>query len=286
MIIATLAFVGLLILPFLGAFQENSRLAGSTPASPSASPASRQAELEAQARGYEAVLQREPENQTALRGLLDARLELGDLQGVTAPLEKLAGLNPDQPDYAILLAQVRQRTGDREGAVQAYRTILSTQPGNPRALQGLVTLMLQQDRPQAAIGLLQDTLETADEANQVTPNSVDVNTVRVLLGGVYAEEERYDEAIAVYDQVIASAQQDFRPVLGKAMVLQKQGKDAEADPLFASAASLAPADFRDQINQIAAGEPPTAAPTVIEGTNEPATSSDAADAPTAEPSPE
>jgi tetratricopeptide (TPR) repeat protein len=292
MAIAALAFIALLFLPFIGAFQENSRLAGSTPVSPSATPAARRAELEDQARGYEAVLQREPENQTALRGLLEANLQLGNVEGVIPPLEKLAELNPEQADYAILLAQVKQQAGDREGAAEAYRNILTTQPGNPRALQGLVSLLLEQDRPQAAIGLLQDTLRNADEANKIQPGSVDVNTVRVLLGGVYADLERYDEAIGVYDQVIDSNQQDFRPVLGKAMVLQRQGKQEEADPLFASAASLAPPEFKDQISQIAAGQSPTAptAPTAPELTPtesapaEPDTETDT-EAPASEPSP-
>lgn len=255
MAIAAIAFLGAFIVPFFTSVVQSSQAARSTP-SPTAGAGSPANDLEAQARGYELVLQREPENQTALRGLVDIRIQQGDLAGTLEPLEKLAELNPDQPDYTVLLAQVKQRLGDREGAAQDYRGILASRPGDRNALQGLVNLLLDQGRPEAAISLLQDTLKTADEANQVQPGSVDVPSVQLLLGQVYAEEERYPESIEIYDRIIGGDANDFRPVLGKAIVLQAQGKDTEAQPLFASAAALAPAQYKDQINQIASGAAP------------------------------
>lgn len=266
--VATVAFVGVsVIVPFTTAFQNNRSPASPSPTlSPSASAsASPQVNLEDQAKGYEAVLQREPENQTALRGLVDVRIEQSKtdpskINTIIAPLEKLAKLNPDQPDYMVLLAQARTETGDREGAAQAYRSVLETQPGNMNALKGLTDLLLGQQRPEAAIGLLQDTLKKADEANKAQPGSIDTTAVQLLLGQVYAVGQRYDEAIAIYDRAIQADKTDFRPVLGKAIVLKSQGKTAEAQPLFTSAASLAPAQFKDQINQMATGQSPSPAP--------------------------
>lgn len=256
MAIASLAFLSLLFMPFLTAFQ-TSKQAATADASPSASLATQQQELEVQAKGYELVLQREPENQTALRGLLETRIRQDNVKGAIEPLEKLAKLNPDQADYTVLLAQAKQRVGDAEGAAQSYRDILKTQPGNVNALQGFVDLMLEQKRPEAAIGLLQDTLRGAEAANEATPGSIDVTSVQLLLGRVYAEQGRSDEAIAIYDQAIETDNQDFRPVLGKAIVLRTAGRATEAEPLFTSAAALAPAQYKDQINQLAAGETPS-----------------------------
>ena len=248
---AVLCFVGLAILPLAGLIQNGPQTADS--ATPEPTPDAQRAKLEDQAQGYASVLEREPNNQTALRGLLSVRRELGDVEGTIEPLEKLANLNPTQPEYTILLAQAKQQINDLEGAAQAYRSILTAQPGNIYALQGLVALLVEQQRPEAAIGLLQDTLRNANQANQIQPGSVDVTSVRLLLGQVYAEVERYDEAIAIYEQAIQSDRQDFRPVLAKALVLQVQGKDEEATPLFTTAAALAPAQYKDQINQLAAG---------------------------------
>ena len=64
-------------------------------------------QLQKTARGYENVLEREPENVTALEGLVKVRLQIGDREGAIAPLEKLVGLYPQREDYRVVLEQVR-----------------------------------------------------------------------------------------------------------------------------------------------------------------------------------
>lgn len=63
--------------------------------------------LAAQERGYVTVLQREPQNQTALEGLANVRLEMNNKVGAIEPLEKLVKLNPDRADYQALLGQAK-----------------------------------------------------------------------------------------------------------------------------------------------------------------------------------
>jgi tetratricopeptide (TPR) repeat protein len=270
----------------MGALQNNARTEASSSPGPSASSSPSQAELEAQAKGYQLVLQREPDNQTALRGLVDVRIQQGKVKEIIEPLEKLAKLNPDQPDYTVLLAQAKQRTGDREGAAEAYRSILSTRPGDLNALQGLVGLLMQQQRPEAAIGLLQDTLKTADEANRTKPGSVDTASVQLMLGEVYARQGRYEESLSIYDQLIQADRQNFRPVLAKALVLQAQGKNDEAKPLFVSAASLAPTEYKDQIKKLATGDVPSPSPSSPSpGSSKPSSNAEPTQTPAASPSP-
>ncbi|HSM83491.1 MAG TPA: tetratricopeptide repeat protein [Nodosilinea sp.] len=273
--LALAAFLSLSLLPILGS--NSNRRDEAADANPTADPASMQAELEAQARGYELVLEREPDNQTALQGLVDARIQLGDINGVVGPLEKLVELNPDVPDYAVLLAQTKQQMNDLEGAAQIYRQVLDQQPGNMNALQGLTVLLVQQERPQAAIGLLQDTLKTADSLQaEGAVSGVDTTSVKLLLAQVHVEANSPDQAIALYDETIAAAPEDFRPVLAKALVLKDQGDTDTAQALFAQASSLAPAQYKDQITQMAAqGEAapapaPDASAPILEPLAEPA----------------
>ena len=63
--------------------------------------------LAAQERGYQTVLQREPQNQTALEGLANVRLQMNNQVGAIEPLEKLVKLNPDRADYKALLGQAK-----------------------------------------------------------------------------------------------------------------------------------------------------------------------------------
>jgi tetratricopeptide (TPR) repeat protein len=270
LLLAILAFVGVSMVPIIAAFNKTEPITQNSTSNRSNSPASDQkSKLQDEVRGYELVLQREPENQTALKGLLQARLQLlsqkqGDIQGVIEPLEKLAKLNPEQTEYTVLLAQAKQQIGDKEGAAQAYRNILATRPGDIKALQGMVALLLDQKRPEAAIGLLQDTL-TAAQTNTAQPGSFDTIAVQVLLGSVHASQKRYPQALAAYDQAIKKDPKDFRPILAKAMLLKQQGKTTEAKPLFDSASALAPAQYKDEINKAA-----TAAPTPTPAASTPA----------------
>ncbi|KAM3114811.1 tetratricopeptide repeat protein [Phormidesmis sp. 146-33] len=256
LIIATVGLLGVSIIPLIAStFNSPTQQAKAVP-SPAQSIEAKKADVEAQARGYEEVLKREPDNQTALRGLLEAKLRLNDVKGAIDPLERLSKANPTQTEYGVLLAQARQQTGDLEGSAQAYRNILNTKPGDLNALQGLAGLLIEQKRPEAAIGLLQDTLKNAPQANKAQTGSVDTTAIQVLLGKVFASQKRFDEALNVFDEAIKTNKQDFQPVFYKALVLKEQGKKDEAKPLFETAASLAPAQYKDQIQQAASDAPP------------------------------
>lgn len=254
LVLIILAFVGVSMLPLLSAFLKDSQQP-TVAQSSSPSRAVRglstveQEELESKAKGYELVLQREPENTSALRGLVEVRLEQGNLESALDPLARLAQLNPQQPDYAVLLAEGRQQIGDFEGAIAAYDSILAADPGNIRALDNLIELQLQEDQADNAIARLQNTLQIAAQENQATPNQIDTTSIQLLLGKVYARQDRLTEAIAVYDQAIEAETQDFRPFFAKALVLEKQGNLNAARPLLAKAASLAPPKYKDRIQQ-------------------------------------
>lgn len=290
-VLSLIAFLGFSLVPILDSILKGSQAQSRSTPTPTQTAASNDKQsqlLQDQVRGYELVLQREPDNVTALRGLLQVRLELigqgvGAIKDVVPTLEKLAKLNPGTTEYGILLAQAKERTADREGAAQAYRSILASKPGEIAALQGLVNLLLVQQRPEAAIGLLQDTLKAAPAQNQAKPGSIDVTSVQLILGQVYAVQKRYPEAIAIYDESAKANPKDFRPTLAHAIVLKEQGKTDEAKTLFEKATELAPPNYKDQINQLASGTP-SPAPAAEKASPDPAASP--SPEPAGSPSPE
>lgn len=252
LIVVTLSFLGVSIAPLLGGLF-------APPAQQAANNAnqntSEQDRIKIQIEGFEAVLKSDPKNQTALSGLVDLRNQLGKTKETIEPLQTLSDTFPDQPKYRMALAYTYIELKDPKNALAEYRKILTTKPGYIPAIQSIVNIELADKRPEAAIGILQDTLKTAETANTVQANTVDTSTVRWILGDVYRKDNRMDEAIATFDQMIKENAKDFRPYLGKAQLRQIQGKEDEAKKLFDKSIELAPAEAKDEVKRLAALSP-------------------------------
>jgi tetratricopeptide (TPR) repeat protein len=210
-------------------------------------------QLESQATGYQLVLEREPGNQTALLGLLETRLQQGDLKGALIPLERLAQLAPEQTRYSLLLAETKAHLQDYSGAVALYRTILEKDPVSLAALKGLSKLYLAQDRPQEAVALMQTAITGAIQRQTQTPSpegAATVTSLQLLLGEIYLDQNRITEALAVYETAQQVNPEDFRPILAQAMVFEQQGNLKQAAPLFQKAQQMAPPQYQDTIQQL------------------------------------
>ncbi len=88
---------------------------------------SQSAQLQAEEKGFLGVLQREPNNQTALRGLVEIRMQRGDVTGTKAALEQLVKAYPDNRQYKEVLAAVNKQIADTKNV----GTLKSTEPKQP-----------------------------------------------------------------------------------------------------------------------------------------------------------
>jgi len=249
LVIVSVGFLGLSIAPLLSGLIAPQPNNSSAPLQ--ANKTSEREKIKIQIEGFEAVLKREPKNETALRGLLDLRLKLGELKDAVEPLQTLANAYPEKLEYRMVLAKIRLKLQDRAGAIAEYQKVLTTKPGDLEALQTLVALQMEDKKPEAAIGILEDTIKSAETANKVQPDSVDKPAVQWILGNVYGSLKRYDDAIAIYDQISKENPKDFRPLVGRAQIKRAEGKETEAVALYTEAAKLAPPQFKDKVNELA-----------------------------------
>jgi cytochrome c-type biogenesis protein CcmH/NrfG len=88
---------------------------------------SQNAQLQAEEKGFVTVLKREPNNQTALRGLVQVRLRQGDAPGTKAALEQLVKLNPTNKEYKEFLNAVNTQMA----APKNVGTLKPTAPPQP-----------------------------------------------------------------------------------------------------------------------------------------------------------
>ena len=252
LVLMLLALLSFSILPILSSIVQASQSDQSSVVTPETT------RLENEALGYQLVLEREPDNENALLGLLETRLRQGDLEAAIAPLTRLSQLNPQQPDYGILLAQSQQQLKNYEEAIKTYQGIIAANPGEMRALKGMVDVFMQQNRSQDAINLVQNTLNQAikEQSNQSAKESVfNLTSLQLLLGEIYSEKERYEDALTIYDQAIKGDENDFRPILAKAMLFREQGKEKEAQTLFKEAILKAPVQYKEQLKDISLQSP-------------------------------
>ena len=73
---------------------------------------SQNAQFKVEEKGFLTVLKREPNNQTALRGLVEIRMRTGDAPGTKAALEQLVKLNPTNNQYKEFLAALNKQLAD------------------------------------------------------------------------------------------------------------------------------------------------------------------------------
>jgi cytochrome c-type biogenesis protein CcmH/NrfG len=85
---------------------------------------SQNAQLKVEEKGFLTVLKREPNNQTALRGLVEIRMRTGDAPGTKAALEQLVKLNPTNQQYKEFLTVLNKQIID----TKKVGTLKTTEP--------------------------------------------------------------------------------------------------------------------------------------------------------------
>ena len=194
----------------------------------------------------EKALFAQPDNQEALKTIVNSKLELADIKGSISSLERLAALNPDVPEYGVLAGQSHHYLGDRETAALNYRKALVNSPQHIPALQGLASLLVDAQKPEAAIGLVQEAIKAPIPAGK----TADLGGLKLLLAQIYVSQQRYAEAFPIYDGLTQADSRDFRPLLAKALVFKKIGSVSEAQTLLDQATEVAPAQYKDQIQTL------------------------------------
>jgi tetratricopeptide (TPR) repeat protein len=118
-----------------------------------------------------------------------------------ALLGEMSAKYPSSPDVQFQAGLINLAEARYKEAESAFRKSYELNPAITRGLMGLVETEMAQNRPEAALRLLQ---AEADKA----PNRMDL---RVALGNVAVRSGRYDAAIADYQKALSLIDKNSRP---------------------------------------------------------------------------
>lgn len=132
LIFSGLAFLGGTVfasLSLLGG-QPGAQYGDSAPASVNPETGEVEDQLTAIEAGYASVLEREPENLTALQGLVQARVEMGKLEEALEPLKTIQTLEPENSQVIQAIAAIHLQLQQVPEAIGHMEQLLELDPDN------------------------------------------------------------------------------------------------------------------------------------------------------------
>jgi len=200
---------------------------------------------------YEAALREEPGHAATLESLAELHYHTGRAAAVVELLKAESRRGPLDPPLALLLGKAAARAGQPEEAETVLRELLKRDPTNLEAADTLATILEQQGRLEAAIGVYEsalpeegggraygrsrigeihmqggDPLKAIRDLEESLAIDSDDMRVRLLLAQAHDAAGHVDAALAGYSRVVAAEPANLEARLHRARLLQEEG-DAE-----------------------------------------------------------
>jgi tetratricopeptide (TPR) repeat protein len=134
----------------------------------------------------------------------------GDMNGSVAALDQAKAILPDNSTVLSTLALSLDGAGRHQDAIQAYEQAIKVDPRNAVAMNNLAFRLAETG------GDLNEALGYAQRAKQMLPN---VNEVGDTLGWIYLKKNLSDDALQIFQDLVAKAPHNptFRYHLGMAL---------------------------------------------------------------------
>jgi cytochrome c-type biogenesis protein CcmH/NrfG len=112
---------------------------------------------------FQHVLELEPDNPDAVRGVANVHYDLGDYQKALPSFERYLTLRPDDPGARTDLATVRLHVGDVDRAIAEYREVIAANPSFVQAHYNLGIALHQGGRHDEALAAFRRAREVATD---------------------------------------------------------------------------------------------------------------------------
>ncbi|KAE8719048.1 zinc finger family protein [Hibiscus syriacus] len=193
--------------------------------------------LQDQEKTLQQKLGKNPNDVESLRSLMEVRIKLKKLQQATEVINRLIQLEPEDPEWPMLKAQIHSFAGDFELAKKEFEEILAKDPNRVEAFHGLV--MAYSDSGQK-LKELEKRIEGAMDKCKKENKKKDYRDFKLLIAQIRVIEGRHSEALKVYEALVKEDPKDFRPYLCMGIIYTLLKKKNEAEKQFDMFRKLVP----------------------------------------------
>jgi putative PEP-CTERM system TPR-repeat lipoprotein len=176
------------------------------------------------------ALARDPKNDPVKGDLIRVESEIGGMRAGLAKARAFAAEDPGNPIYDIVSAELYEKAGRRDDAVDLLEKAVADHPSTDALIGALSGLYVRTGDAGKAEAVLNTRL-------QADPKSVEM---RSALASLYLNQKKYDHAIAEYARVVADRPGDASALNNLAWLYQQKGDLAKARGLAEQAFAAAP----------------------------------------------
>lgn len=180
--------------------------------------------------GFATALRLNPNLPGAALGVAQIALLQGDLDGTREALAKAERMAPEHPQVLAQKAGLAQARGEHDEAVKLYIDAAKRNPADPAIQANLA-------RSFAALGKTAFAEQALRNAVALKPN---YTVARIALGQLLLKEQRLDEALAEFEQVLAERPDHALALAGRGDIRRAQGNLAAAVDDYRQAHAAAP----------------------------------------------
>ncbi|CAG9462137.1 unnamed protein product [Pedinophyceae sp. YPF-701] len=195
--------------------------------------------LTEQAKEFEAKLAEDASDADALEALAVTYAELGRFADAETKLVRLTAAKPGDADVLRLLGETRAQQGAYKTAAEAFLKSIEVSGAGATVEQ-----LAEYTGALAAAGENKRAvsyLSKYDVPSETPPGGVSVSDVRLLLARAYSQWRGHaNEALSIYDAMLAERPHDWRVYAAKGQLLKNEGREADAQRMFIQARYYAP----------------------------------------------
>ncbi|KAG6745030.1 hypothetical protein NC652_036540 [Populus alba x Populus x berolinensis] len=192
---------------------------------------------EEQERAFQDYLSQNPNDIEALRSLMEVRIKSKKLLEAIEVVDRLIELEPNEDEWPLLKSQIYTYSGDFESAKDGFEAILQKDPLRVEAYHGLV---MANSESGGSLEVVLKRIESAMDKCKKEKKNSDLRDFKLLVAQVRVMEEKYLDALKVYEELVKEEPRDFRPYLCQGIIYTLLRKKDEAEKKFEQFKKLVP----------------------------------------------